>query len=84
MTFFFIIAVLFNPQFFNMKKIITAFKYATAISLLVNILGIILGSLLTNTNNALSDYKEVGPVFIIIVLIPCFFYFSLSKKKLII
>ena len=67
-----------------MKKINTAFKYATAISLLVNILGIILGSLLTDINNALSDYKEVGPVFVIIIFIPCFFsiFFTFQKELL--
>lgn len=65
-----------------MKKIITAFKYAAAISLLVNILGIILGSVLTNTNNAISDYREVGPVLVIIVFIPCFFsiFFTFQKE----
>ena len=64
-----------------MKKINTAFKYATAISLLVNILGIILGSLLTDINNALSDYKEVGPVFVIIIFIPCFFSIFFTFQK---
>tara|TARA_R110000751_G_scaffold74933_1_gene151256 strand:- start:804 stop:2210 length:1407 start_codon:yes stop_codon:yes gene_type:complete len=65
-----------------MKKILIAFKYATAISLLVNILGIILGSLITDINNALSDYKEVGPVFVIIIFIPCFFsiFFTFQKE----
>ncbi|WP_157941292.1 MULTISPECIES: sensor histidine kinase [Arenibacter] len=65
-----------------MNKIITALKYATAISISVNIFGIILGSLLTTTNNALSDYKEVGPAFIFIVFIPCFFsiYFTIHKE----
>ena len=82
MTFSFIIAVLFNPQFFKMKKIITAFIYATAISLLVNIVGIILGSVSTNTNSAIADYKEVWPVFVIIVFIPCFFsiFFTFQKE----
>ena len=65
-----------------MKKILIAFKYATAISLVVNILGIILGSLITDINNALSDYKEVGPVFVIIIFIPCFFsiFFTFQKE----
>ncbi len=65
-----------------MKRTFTAFKFATVISLSVNAIGIILGTILTDINTALSDYKEVGPVFIIIVFIPCFFsiFFTFQKE----
>lgn len=65
-----------------MNRIFTAFKFATVISLSVNVIGIILGILLSNINTVLSDYKEVGPAFIIIVFTPCFFsiYFTFQKE----
>lgn len=64
-----------------MKKVLTAFKFATVISLLINGIGVILGSLLTNLDSALTDYKEVWPMTLLIIFIPCFFtkFFTCQK-----